>query len=678
MDMDATWGRSDVDSKWSAAVDLANRLAAGGDLPNLLSPVLLDGGEVLHADVTTEGWRFHGADVTYAAPHAVVIGGPLMFGSSPLGAPLSRRRARREAETLAAPQWRSLGELRILATDRRLLVWYEGAWASVWYDAIREFCPDLAAGAARPDFDDDPPYCLAGPWVPYLTVIVTTLLAATVIAAVDAVAGAGQRLSHTDRCATSVAIAELDSVLDPGRPVVGAAHGVVEVAGAEVEDDRRTLPRFEECGEPVGAGSAGVVGVEGEDEWVWELGESDGDGFVAVGGAEHGDGSVAGGGRGQRVDRAFGDDHLGVACLDGADPGERAGWGRGRRSGSGSGVDRVGVGDAELGVDGVTVPRSREDDAGARGMPSGRSWQRGPRSAPMRFSTRTSRGMPRMSVSQRRMAAAFGLPEPLGALVDVAVEAFGVAASGRRERSVARAERGEGRQSSGCSRWPTRSARYVMASRTVPPWHARTRSMAVPPSPQPWQRQRCSPRWLREDADAAGCVRSGRAGGWGRATSGERPLAGRAPEEVVGECPEVDGGEECVAVVHGSRAPRAVAAGSAVHAGVGVDDRPSSLGPRTWWTTAVRPPTFHSARPRVSWPTMLASGAVRPKWATAASSWSGAWRRMILVAESASNPAAILHVAVPSSAWATRSEARWVMQRFATPYVRPSLKQVWR
>ncbi len=68
----------------------------------------------------------------------------------------------------------------------------------------------------------------------------------------------------------------------------------------------------------------------------------------------------------------------------------------------------------------------------------------------------------------------------------------------------------------------------------------------------------------------------------------------------------------------------------------------SSLGPRTCCTTAVRPPTFHSARPRVSWPTMLASGPVRPKCATAASSWSGAWRRMIWVAESASSPAAIL------------------------------------
>jgi len=139
--------------------------------------VLLDASEVLHGDLAAEGWRFHGADVAYTAPHAVTIGGPLMFGLVAAGSATARRRARREAETLAAPQWRPLGELRILASDRRLLVWHEGAWASVWYHAIREFCPDLAAARLNLTFDDDPPYCLSGPWVPYLTVIVTTLLA---------------------------------------------------------------------------------------------------------------------------------------------------------------------------------------------------------------------------------------------------------------------------------------------------------------------------------------------------------------------------------------------------------------------------------------------------------------------------------------------------------------------
>jgi hypothetical protein len=107
----------------------------------------------------------------------VAIGGPLMFGLTAAGSAVARRRARREAEALAAPQWRPLGGLRILVTDRRLLAWHKGAWASVWYSVIREFRPDLAAGRLDMTFESDPPYCLAGPWVPYLTVVVTTLLA---------------------------------------------------------------------------------------------------------------------------------------------------------------------------------------------------------------------------------------------------------------------------------------------------------------------------------------------------------------------------------------------------------------------------------------------------------------------------------------------------------------------
>ena len=100
-----------------------------------------------------------------------------MFGMVAAGSAAARRRARRHAEALATPQWRPLGPLRILATDRRLLVWHEDACASVWYQAIREFRPDLEAGRLDLTFDDDPPYHLAGPWVPLLTVIVTTVLA---------------------------------------------------------------------------------------------------------------------------------------------------------------------------------------------------------------------------------------------------------------------------------------------------------------------------------------------------------------------------------------------------------------------------------------------------------------------------------------------------------------------
>lgn len=175
--MDAAWSRPRQGNEWNAAFDLAGEVAAGAELPTLASAVLLDAGEVLHADVTADGWRFEGSDITYAAPRTVAVGGPFMFGLVAASSAAARRRARQEAEAMAAPQWRSLGTLRVLVTGRRLLVWHQGEWASVWYHAIREIRPDLEAERLDMTFADDPPYCLAGPWVPYLTVILTTVLA---------------------------------------------------------------------------------------------------------------------------------------------------------------------------------------------------------------------------------------------------------------------------------------------------------------------------------------------------------------------------------------------------------------------------------------------------------------------------------------------------------------------
>ncbi|MCB1258322.1 MAG: hypothetical protein KDB26_14515 [Microthrixaceae bacterium] len=175
--MDPTQVRVDNGWAWTAAVDLANRLATGERLPTIPSTALLDQGEVLHADLPANGWRFHPISVTYESPSAIALGGPLTFGIIAASSATARRHVRREAEAVAAPQWRPLGELRILTTDRRLLVWHEGAWASVWYNAIRELHPDIDATRLDMTFDEDPPYCLAGPWVPYLTVIVTTVLA---------------------------------------------------------------------------------------------------------------------------------------------------------------------------------------------------------------------------------------------------------------------------------------------------------------------------------------------------------------------------------------------------------------------------------------------------------------------------------------------------------------------
>lgn len=186
--MEATWGRGGTGSEWDLALELAEHVAAGGALPVLCSPVLLDPGEVLHADLNAVGWRFMAMDVFYEEPRVVAFGGPLLMATTALAASSARRRARTEAERLAAPQWRSLGGHRILATDRRLLVWFEGAWSSVWYAGIREFHPDVSAARLMMLFDDDPPYAIAGSWVPYLTVAMATCMAERI--GVDAVAAA--------------------------------------------------------------------------------------------------------------------------------------------------------------------------------------------------------------------------------------------------------------------------------------------------------------------------------------------------------------------------------------------------------------------------------------------------------------------------------------------------------
>jgi len=159
-----------------SAEQLAATVAAGHPLPELPSPVLLGAGEVLHADATIAGWRSHAAEVA-VEPRRRMGTGLFTFGVAAALNSIEGRRAREEVERLAAPQWRSLGTMPVLATNQRLLLLHEGAWASVWYSAIRKVLPRPGEHQLELIFEDDPPYLLAGDWVPYLTVVIVTVLA---------------------------------------------------------------------------------------------------------------------------------------------------------------------------------------------------------------------------------------------------------------------------------------------------------------------------------------------------------------------------------------------------------------------------------------------------------------------------------------------------------------------
>ena len=156
---------------------LAERVVRGTPLSELASPIPLGSGEVLHAQVEADGWRFHGLDVLVEQRQHLVLGGPVAFGLAATAAAIGNRRARSDAERLAAPQWRPLGVMPVLATNQRLVVFHVGVWGSVWYSAIRQLIPRPTEGRLELLFEDDPPYLLVGEWVPYLTVVVTAVLA---------------------------------------------------------------------------------------------------------------------------------------------------------------------------------------------------------------------------------------------------------------------------------------------------------------------------------------------------------------------------------------------------------------------------------------------------------------------------------------------------------------------
>jgi hypothetical protein len=162
---------------WRATQDLAASVAAGTGLPELASPGLLDAGEVLHASVEAHAWRYQAINIAYPHQRVIAAGGPVAFALTAAASAVGNRRARAEAERMAAPQWRYLGHLPVLATSHRLLVLHDGAWASVWYEVIRQVRPALAEGRLELVFEDDPPYALQGPWVPYLGVVLATILA---------------------------------------------------------------------------------------------------------------------------------------------------------------------------------------------------------------------------------------------------------------------------------------------------------------------------------------------------------------------------------------------------------------------------------------------------------------------------------------------------------------------
>lgn len=151
----------------SAAAEAARRLSDALNCGGWLRPIIvedapLDLDEEPFADLHLHGWRYHAIDVPYEH-RTVMFGGPFLFTATAIVSWTANRRRRRDAECLAAPQWRPLGLLRVVATDRRLLVRHGHSWFSVWLAAIVDVSASLDRDSLEIRFFDDPPYALVGP-----------------------------------------------------------------------------------------------------------------------------------------------------------------------------------------------------------------------------------------------------------------------------------------------------------------------------------------------------------------------------------------------------------------------------------------------------------------------------------------------------------------------------------
>lgn len=159
---------SAMESAWS----LAASLQGGCWLePLSLDGVPLMGDEHAYAELDLAGWRWLAFDGVEYEQHALLVGGPLLTCATGILSAVGNRRRRRAAELAAAAQWRPLGPLGVAVTERRLVVWHDGAWWSVWFDAITGIHSDAASLRLDVSFDRDPPYRFEGSDVPVLAVV---------------------------------------------------------------------------------------------------------------------------------------------------------------------------------------------------------------------------------------------------------------------------------------------------------------------------------------------------------------------------------------------------------------------------------------------------------------------------------------------------------------------------
>lgn len=156
---------------WQAAGELHHALTNGASLQPVASRLRLPR-EQVYGEFVLQVARYATADVTYTRIRSNLFAPTKTALAEMAGNHVRRRRA----ERLAAAQWRPLGPLHTVLTDRSILYSHLGSWCRFDHGAVVELLAEPKRYEMIEFFDGAEPLRLIGPWAPWLSLATAWLL----------------------------------------------------------------------------------------------------------------------------------------------------------------------------------------------------------------------------------------------------------------------------------------------------------------------------------------------------------------------------------------------------------------------------------------------------------------------------------------------------------------------